>query len=154
MSVTQKYGLVFDPIKCTGCTECEAACVSAHPDDIVQEPRIRIKFNPSVNSYAATYCVQCSECAPSGVCPPDLISFDRQNLLWLLEEERCIACNACVPKCEYNAIFLDPTMGVETAYKCDMCIGAGGPHCVSSCPTQAIAISRIETEQLKGRVTT
>ncbi len=152
MAVTQKYGLVFDPLKCTGCRDCEAACVSAHPDDIVQEPRIKIKFNPAVNVYSATYCVQCNECAPSSVCPPDLISFDASRLTWVLEEERCIACNACLPKCDYNAIFLDPTMGVETAYKCDMCIGTGGPKCVAACPTQAIAIREEQAERLKRGV--
>lgn len=152
MTVAKKYGLVFDSLKCTGCKDCEAACVSAHPDDIVQEPRIRIEFNPSAKAYSATYCVQCSECAPSTVCPSDLISFDSSRLLWILEEERCIACNACLPKCEFNAIFLDPTMGVETAYKCDMCIGAGGPQCVKACPTQAISIRTEEPKEIERRV--
>jgi len=154
MTVTQKYGLIFDPLKCTGCRECEKACVDAHPDDIVKEPRIKIKSG-SAGSFKATYCVQCNECAPSAVCPSDLITFDKARFTWLLEEERCIACNACIPKCPFNAIFLDPTMGVETAYKCDMCIGvAGGPKCVSACPTSAIAFGIAPLEKVReGAVT-
>jgi Fe-S-cluster-containing hydrogenase component 2 len=147
---SKKFGIVFDPARCTGCRLCEQACVDAHPEDIVKEPRIRIEFNATTNAYAARYCVQCDECAPSAVCPSDLIWFEPKAKTWILEEERCIACDACIPKCDYKAIFIDHTLGIETAYKCDMCINAGGPKCIPACPSSALSIGVEEIEKVRG----
>lgn len=140
MVARETYGIAFDPARCTGCRLCETACVEAHPEDIVKQPRIRIEFNPRANAYGATYCVQCDQCLPSTVCPSDLIWFDAEKRTWMLEEDRCIACDACIPKCEYHAIFIDHTLGIETAYKCDMCVNAGGPKCVTACPSSALSV--------------
>ncbi|MEM3852575.1 MAG: hypothetical protein QXP70_06200 [Methanomassiliicoccales archaeon] len=151
MPAKETFGIQFNPLLCTGCKKCEEACVEAHPDDIVREPRIRIR-ETKAGTFAANYCVQCSECAPSKVCPSDLIGFDADKKYWLLEEERCIACDACIPRCEYKAIFIDHTLGVETAYKCDMCVAAGGPRCVPACPSSALSIGIEQIGRTRGGV--
>jgi len=57
------------------------------------------------------------------------------NRFWaVVEEEDCTACEACLERCQMNAITVDDTAKIDTA----RCIGCG--LCVTTCPVEAIRL--------------
>ncbi len=143
MSSKKKFGLVFDPGKCNGCLECEKACVRAHPN-AVAAGKTRITITKDGDKYKATMCVHCESCPPSELCPSALLEFHSEGKYWTLDEHRCFACMACIPRCPYDGVFFEGSFGVETAYTCDLC--AGDPECIKVCKPGALALDKHREE--------
>src|ERR687889_839251 len=67
-----------------------------------------------------------------------------QPVQWakVIDQTRCIGCQACMAACPYDAIFINPED--HSAEKCNFCahrIDVGlEPACVTVCPTEAILI--------------
>ena len=137
-SRTRNFGLVFNPAKCNGCGECEKACMASKKSSVAAG-RTRIKISKDGDSYKATVCVHCEQCPPAEVCPSALIEFHDDGKNWTLDEHRCFACMACIPRCPYDGIFFEEEFGVETAYMCDLC--GGDPKCIKACPEGALTLS-------------
>lgn len=135
----KKFGLVFNPDKCDGCLECEKACSASHKTNVASG-RTRIKINKNGDKHEAVVCVHCEHCPPSEVCPSALLEFHEDGKYWTLDEHRCFACMACIPRCPYNAVFFEGEFGVETAYTCDLCMG--DPKCIPACPKGALTLDK------------
>lgn len=145
-SAKKKFGLVFHPDKCDGCLECEKACVKAHPHAVASgKSRIKVTKEDS-GKHTVALCVHCESCPPSELCPSALFEFHNEGNYWTLDEHRCFACMACIPRCPYNGVFFEGAFGVETAYTCDLC--AGDPACIKACPKEALTLD--ESREGKG----
>ncbi|MDH3364823.1 MAG: 4Fe-4S dicluster domain-containing protein [Thermoplasmata archaeon] len=135
---TMQFGLVFSPDKCNGCGDCERVCIAAKKSSVaIGRPRIAISKDG--DKYKATVCVHCEVCPPNEVCPSALLEFHDEGKYWTLDEHRCFACMACIPRCPYDAVFFEGKLGIETAYMCDLC--GGDPKCIKACPENALALS-------------
>jgi len=145
-SAKKKFGLEFHPDKCDGCLECEKACIKAHPHAVASgKSRIKIDEDES-GKHKVAVCVHCETCPPSEVCPSALLEFHNEGNYWTLDEHRCFACMACIPRCPYDGVFFEGAFGIETAYTCDLC--AGDPACVKVCPKGALTLEK--TREGKG----
>ncbi|MCU0859433.1 MAG: hypothetical protein MUE55_02460 [Thermoplasmata archaeon] len=138
-SAKKKFGLVFHPDKCDGCLECEKACATAHASSVAAN-KTRIKVTNEGGKQKATVCVHCDVCPPSEVCPSALLEFHDDGKFWTLDEHRCFACMACIPRCPYDGVFFEGEFGVETAYMCDLCMG--DPRCIKACPKGALTLEK------------
>ena len=140
MSASKKmFGMKFHPEKCDGCLECEKACVKAHPSSVAAG-KTRIKISKEGDRYKAVFCVHCETCPPAEVCPSALFEFHSDGNYWTLDEARCFACGACMPRCPYDAVFFEGEFGIETAFLCDLC--RGEPKCIPACPKGALTLDR------------
>jgi len=135
---TVKFGLVFSPDKCNGCGECEKVCIAAKKSSVAIG-KSRIAIRKDGDKYKATVCVHCEVCPPAEVCPSALLEFHDDGNYWTLDEHRCFACMACIPRCPYDAVFFEGKFGIETAYMCDLC--GGDPKCIKACPEGALTLS-------------
>jgi Fe-S-cluster-containing hydrogenase component 2 len=142
-SAKKRFGLVFHPEKCTLCLECEKACIKAHPA-VVASGKPRIQVTKEGDKPKALMCVHCDTCPPSEVCPSALFEFHNEGKYWTLDEHRCFACMACIPRCPFDGVFFEGAFGVETAYSCDLC--AGDPACVKVCAPGALTLSKDREE--------
>jgi phenylglyoxylate dehydrogenase beta subunit len=141
---SRNFGLVFHPEKCNGCLECEKACIAAHASSVaVGKSRIKISKEGG-DKRKAVVCVHCETCPPYEVCPSALIEFHEDGKYWTLDEHRCFACMACIPRCPYDGIFFEGEFGIETAYMCDLC--KGEPKCVKACSEGALTLSESRGE--------
>jgi Fe-S-cluster-containing hydrogenase component 2 len=140
----KRFGLAFHPEKCNDCLECEKACVKAHPSSVAAgKPRIKVSKDDG-GKRVAMMCVHCDSCPPSEVCPSALFEFHDDGKYWTLDEHRCFACMACIPRCPYDGVFFEGAFGVETAYSCDLC--AGDPACVKACKAGALTLEKHREE--------
>jgi Fe-S-cluster-containing hydrogenase component 2 len=136
---SKKFGLVFHPEKCNGCLECEKACIKSHPTSVAAG-KSRIKVTKNGSAHKVTMCLHCETCPPSELCPSALFEFHDEGKYWSLDEHRCFACMACIPRCPYDGVFFEGAFGVETAYSCDLC--AGDPACAKACPKGALTLEK------------
>lgn len=147
-----------NPSKCIGCRTCEIACVLAHSNGAGVEglapesfkPRLRVVKTATVST--AVMCHHCEDAPCVNACPSKAIVY-RQNSVQV-EQERCLGCKSCVMACPFGAMDvmtvpavkqfagLTLSLGVKAqAHKCDLCVDrAGGPACVSVCPTKTLTV--------------
>ena len=130
--------LQWEMLLCSNCMSCVVVCAERHTGtSSPSRARIRIQVDLLVdNDVTAQYCRQCDDAPCAGVCPEEAIAYDEQFRAWLVDEERCQACGACVDACPYQAIIADPV--TDKAAKCDLCRGA--VRCAEICPTKALAL--------------
>ena len=127
--------LVSDPLKCTGCKDCEVACSVRHTG-VRKTPRTRIHIIGGARGgfYLPTTCQQCVNPPCMAVCPNRAIYRDKDLDRVMVREELCVGCKMCVSACPTGAMGLDPELG--RAYKCDLC--DGDPQCVRVCDAKAL----------------
>lgn len=128
--------LIIDPLKCTGCGECETACVRAHT--ILGDPnksRIRIIRSDDGDGFCLpTTCQHCENPPCMAVCPEEAIYRDEELDRVMIDTKRCIGCKMCFSACPTGAMGFDSDRG--RAYKCDLCDGE--PECVRACKEKAL----------------
>ncbi len=135
--------------KCSNCLSCVVVCAERHTGTSAPaRARIRIQVDLLTdNKVTARYCRQCTgpdgAAAPSAeACPEGAIAFDEIVSAWIVDDERCMACAACVNACPYEAIFVDAVTDLAT--KCDLCSDAGGVarvRCVEVCAPGALSVT-------------
>jgi Fe-S-cluster-containing dehydrogenase component len=161
------YGMGVDIDKCIGCGKCMQACKienNVPPEPFVFRTwveRYVIKRDGSVNVtsigtatnsstevvtekeilrsfFVPKLCNQCANPPCVQVCPVGA-TFQTEDGVVIVDDERCIGCQYCIQACPYGARFLHPVK--KTADKCTFCyhrISKGLlPACVEVCPTQA-----------------
>jgi len=128
--------LTVDPLKCTGCMECEKACSAKH-QGMRESPRTRIHVIPGdarAGFYMPSTCQHCENPPCSAVCPKGAIYRDQHLQRVMIHRDLCIGCKMCVSACPTGAMGFDPNLGL--AYKCDLC--EGSPRCVDVCEPKAL----------------
>lgn len=160
-----RYGMVIDLFKCMGCHACVVACRAEHGTppgvlynrveqmDVGRYPNARPVFAPMA-------CRHCQDPDCVKACPTEA-SYQRDDGIVLVDPDKCIGCQACVPACPYGARSLvrelncyypgqSPTPYEQNVTrrhepgkveKCDFChsrVEQGKrPACVDTCPAQA-----------------
>ncbi len=74
---------------------------------------------------------------------PDPVSHWATNFFAAVNPDACVACGACVEKCQTNAMKLDMEKNVSVV-DLTRCLGCG--LCVASCPAEAIELRKKERE--------
>lgn len=135
-----RFGMLVDLRKCIGCQACTVSCSLENQPPIGQ-------FRTTVHQYEITdadgaadmlmlprLCNHCDNppCVP--VCPVQA-TFQRDDGIVLVDNERCVGCGYCVQACPYDARFINHE--TQTADKCTFCehrleVGLL-PACVESC---------------------
>ena len=138
--------IVFDAARCIGCQACEVACKQWNGIPATQPAyrwvveRDRGEFPDVKRTFLSESCHQCVYPACVAACPRRAITRDGATGLVRIDAAACVGCGACVDACPWHipAKRADGTMG-----KCDGCATCGLtpeglPHCVATCPMQAL----------------
>ncbi len=133
--MTQKK-LNIDPLKCTGCGECESACARKHTGtDTPEKSRIQvIAGDRDEGFYLPTTCQHCENPPCLAVCPQGAIFRDTELDRVMIDGRLCIGCRMCVSACPFGAMDFDEDKA--RAFKCDLC--DGDPECVRVCEVKAV----------------
>ena len=137
----KRYGMVVDLRKCIGCQACTVSCSMENLPPIGQFRTTVLQYEvdrgtdvPPAMVSLPRLCNHCDEppCVP--VCPVQA-TFQRQDGIVLVDNERCVGCGYCVQACPYDARFINHE--TQTADKCTFCehrleVGLL-PACVESC---------------------
>ncbi|WP_369406188.1 sulfate reduction electron transfer complex DsrMKJOP subunit DsrO [Pollutimonas nitritireducens] len=137
----KRYGMLVDLRKCIGCQACTVSCSIENQAPIGQfrTTVLQYEVNMPDQSQAAMLslprlCNHCDTppCVP--VCPVQA-TFQREDGIVLVDNERCVGCGYCVQACPYDARFINHE--TQTADKCTFCehrleVGLL-PACVESC---------------------
>lgn len=127
--------LHIDPVKCTGCLQCEMAC--SYENEGVFNPsksRIKVFAFHDEGRYAPYTCTQCDEAWCLHACPVDAIVVDHGLNTKVVLEDKCVGCKVCTIACPFGTVNYNSVTG--KVMKCDLC--GGDPACASACPTDAI----------------
>ncbi len=127
--------LHIEPLKCTGCLQCEMAC-SYHAEGAFNPSRSRIKVFTfhEVGRFAPYTCTQCDEAWCMRACPVEAITTDLGTGAKVVDEGKCVGCKVCTIACPFGTINYHHVTG--KVVKCDLC--GGDPECAKACPTDAI----------------
>ncbi len=127
--------LHIDPLKCTGCLQCEMAC-SYESEGVFNPSKSRIKvFNFHEQGRFAPYtCTQCDEAWCMHACPVDAIVINLATGAKDVLLDKCVGCKVCTIACPFGTVNYNQATGKVA--KCDLC--GGDPQCVAACPTDAI----------------
>jgi len=143
--VGKRYAMAVDLRKCVGCQACTVGCSIENQAPIGQ-------FRTTVKQYEVTLddgsselqnvksftlprlCNHCENPPCVKVCPVQA-TFQREDGIVMVDNERCVACAYCVQACPYDARFINEE--TLTADKCTFCahrLEAGLlPACVETC---------------------
>lgn len=137
----KRYGMVVDMRKCIGCQACTVSCSMENLPPIGQFRTTVLQYEvlpddggPCSMVMLPRLCNHCDNppCVP--VCPVQA-TFQREDGIVLVDNERCVGCGYCVQACPYDARFINHE--TRTADKCTFCehrLEAGLlPACVESC---------------------
>jgi carbon-monoxide dehydrogenase iron sulfur subunit len=125
--------LVADPLKCTGCKECVAAC-SLKQTGLLNSESSCIYILEGEGFYLPVVCQHCQNPSCMAVCPEKAIYRDDELNRVMINQDLCIGCKMCVSACPTGAMAFDEYRG--RAYKCDLC--GGNPECVRACEPKAL----------------
>ncbi|MFQ5873967.1 MAG: 4Fe-4S dicluster domain-containing protein [Dehalococcoidia bacterium] len=167
-----RWGMVVDLKRCIGCWACVVACKSENgtPQGIFWAKvleRTEGKFPDVRRSFLPIRCNHCLKPPCLEACPTGAThTRDKDNLV-LIDQDKCIGCEACVIACPYDARSLyEGTKGyfgdgltpyeevaykkhqVGTVLKCNFCVHRIDkglePACVEGCPTRALTFGDLD----------
>ncbi len=127
--------LNINPIKCTGCLQCEMAC-SFEKEGVFNpaKSRIRVFTFHDQGRFVPYTCTQCADAWCLQACPVDAIVLNSLTGSKDVIEDRCVGCKVCTIACPFGTVNYNQTSG--KVIKCDLC--GGDPACAKACPTAAI----------------
>ena len=162
------WTMVFDLKRCIGCNACVVACKTETmlPEGVYFTRTFVAEVGafPNVRRiYIPTLCNQCEDAPCEKVCPSGA-TYTRGDGIVMVNQQKCIGCNACAVACPYDArtqltrdklnrsyfggsdlAGFELARGARwlpgTVAKCDFCsrrVDDGlQPACVVACPTEA-----------------
>lgn len=150
--------VLMDPVTCTGCLKCEAACAEANglpiPDindkTVLENHR---RTNPDrftvVNRhrttrgdfFVKTQCMHCNQPGCASACLVRAMEKTREGpVTW--NGRRCMGCRYCMIACPFNIPKFQYDRAVPDIRKCTLChqrLQKGQiPACVEACPVEAL----------------
>jgi len=101
-----KWGMVFDLNRCIGCNACVVACKTENslPEDVFFTRTFVTEVGsfPNVRRhYIPTLCNHCEDAPCEKACPSDA-THTRDDGIVMVDQEKCIGCNACAVACPYD----------------------------------------------------
>src|SRR5690554_376822 len=137
----KRFGMLIDLRKCIGCQACTVSCSVENQPPIGQFRTTVLQYEIDKDDGSAVamvslprLCNHCDNppCVP--VCPVQA-TFQREDGIVLVDNERCVGCAYCVQACPYDARFINQE--TQTADKCTFCehrleVGLL-PACVETC---------------------
>jgi len=141
--------IVCDPVKCSGCGDCELACsMTKHGVFDPALARIRsVRIEPIV--MLAVTCRNCADAPCVIACPRNALTQDPENGTILVDQELCDGCGWCIEACEFGAILFNPE--TEKVEMCDLCQDYDEPQCVAYCEKDALSLCVPEVVAQKTR---
>ncbi len=135
---------IIDRSRCTGCKNCEIACIRAHVESsstasVYQSgltagirARSKVELDNRGNRFPQ-FCRHCAEPACVEACMSGALH-KREDGLVICDTDRCVGCYMCVMSCPYGNA--RPSMGEDRVMiKCDACVDRECMACVQACPT-------------------
>ena len=106
-----RYGMVIDLMRCIGCHACTVACKAENfvPPGIFWGNVVDIELGkyPKVDRLLIPkLCMHCQDAPCVSVCPTKA-SYQREDGIVLVDQERCIGCGLCLTSCPYEARFMN-----------------------------------------------
>ncbi|MBE4514922.1 4Fe-4S dicluster domain-containing protein [Vibrio parahaemolyticus] len=143
--VGKRYAMVIDLRKCVGCQACTVGCSIENQAPIGQFRTTVKQYEVTLNDGSTTtqeakafmlprLCNHCDNPPCVAVCPVQA-TFQREDGIVMVDNNRCVACAYCVQACPYDARFINED--TLTADKCTFCahrLEQGLlPACVETC---------------------
>lgn len=137
--------LLVDSDLCSGCRECEEACISKHAGAPAADvARVWVDSHPSRGTGPGTGTVRVHACRQCGnarcveACAYSALHRDPSTKAVILAAESCTGCGACAEACSFGAVRFD----IQTSLPlfCDLC--GGEPLCVVRCAPKALRFGR------------
>ncbi len=154
-STGEQYSFAVDLDKCTGCKSCVVACHSLNGLDKTESWRDVGEIISLDTADKQTVTSACHHCADPGCltgCPVGAYEKIPDTGIVRHLDDQCIGCQYCSLKCPYDVPKYNKSLGIVR--KCDMChdrLAEGeAPACVQACPTGAISIQLIRTEDIRA----
>ena len=170
----EQYAFEVNLDQCSGCKACVTACHSLNGLEetetwrsvglLISDSRTthhapaghNSTFRAPHSAFQQHVTTACHHCADPGClngCP--VLAYDKDPLTGIVRhlDDQCIGCQYCVMKCPYEVPKYSDRLGIVR--KCDMChsrLAVGeAPVCVQACPNEAIRITLVETEAVRGK---
>ncbi|MCB2180631.1 MAG: 4Fe-4S dicluster domain-containing protein [Desulfobulbaceae bacterium] len=150
----EKWAMIIDLNRCTGCQSCVVACKN-------QSKSGQGQFNTKILSvesgdypsarlvYTPVQCNQCDTPPCVEACPAGA-TFKLANGIVVTDWNKCQSKGDCVSACPYGARFQDPRHQ-NKADKCDFCLDrlqiGLEPACVELCPSKARIFGNMNNPQ-------
>jgi Fe-S-cluster-containing dehydrogenase component/DMSO reductase anchor subunit len=154
----RQYAFEVDLDQCSGCKACVTACHSLNGLDEDETwrtvGRLTSKdWRAPLQQVVTTACHHCVDPGCLNGCP--VLAYDKDPVTGIVRhlDDQCIGCQYCVMKCPYEVPQYSKSRGIVR--KCDMCssrLAVGeAPACVQACPNEAIRITVVEQDRVRGK---
>lgn len=142
---SKRYAMAIDLRKCVGCQACTVGCSIENQAPIgqfrttVKQYEVTLDDGKTITNQVKSFmlprlCNHCENPPCVKVCPVQA-TFQREDGIVMVDNERCVACGYCVQACPYDARFINEE--TLTADKCTFCahrLEKGLlPACVETC---------------------
>lgn len=146
---------IIDCDKCTGCKNCELACIVVHSpnEDLKQAYKdggiaaIRARCKVELTSDGNLFPEHCRHCeAPqcAQACMSGALSKNDAGHV-VCDTETCVGCFMCVMSCPHG--FARPSTGEQRIMiKCDGCSERVCAACVEACPTGCLTLGETDEQ--------
>ena len=156
----EQYAFEVDMDACTGCKACVTGCHSMNGLEKHETWRdvglIHSRTGDAYQQTITSACHHCVEPACMHGCP--VLAYEKDSATGIVVhlDDQCIGCQYCVLKCPYDVPKYSEFLGIVR--KCDMCHGrlaeSEAPACVQACPTSAISIGIVGTDDMRRSAST
>ncbi len=73
------------------------------------------------------------------VCPLQVVMAEPKTAIFVVDEDLCYGCGACIALCPTNALELVDRLAIVEQEDCTLC-----EHCIPSCPVFALRIEDVK----------
>ncbi len=154
----EQYAFEVDLDACSGCKACVTACHRLNGLDAGESFRsvgllVGVDGGQAFQQTVTTACHHCADPACLTGCPVDAYEKDPVTGVVIHLDDQCIGCQYCTLTCPYEVPTFNDRLGIVR--KCDLCHGrlaeGEAPACVQACPTSAITVGIVSTEEMAAR---